>query len=80
MHILLASLYSLSHMHMHLSGDILAKSFKWIYAKCFLCRICPNIARRRLIREKQKEKLSQQSADETVRWQREHKIYSEKGN
>ncbi|KAG5673420.1 hypothetical protein PVAND_003469 [Polypedilum vanderplanki] len=40
-------------------GDILAKSFKWIYAKCCLCRVCPNIARRRLAREKHKEKLRQ---------------------
>ncbi|CAG9808943.1 unnamed protein product [Chironomus riparius] len=40
-------------------GDILAKSFKWIYAKCCLCRIFPNIARRRLAREKHKERLRQ---------------------
>uniref|UniRef100_A0A8D9AX77 TWiK family of potassium channels protein 7 n=1 Tax=Cacopsylla melanoneura TaxID=428564 RepID=A0A8D9AX77_9HEMI len=26
-------------------GDILAKSFKWIYAKCCLCRGCPTRAR-----------------------------------
>ncbi|KFB44015.1 AGAP004718-PA-like protein [Anopheles sinensis] len=28
-------------------GDILAKSFKWIYAKFCLCRVCPGVARRR---------------------------------
>lgn len=43
------------------SGDILAKSFKWIYAKCCLCRICPKIARRRLMREK--KKLRMQTVD-----------------
>ncbi|CRK91740.1 CLUMA_CG005373, isoform B [Clunio marinus] len=45
-------------------GDILAKSFKWIYAKCFLCRICPNIARRRLAREKHKERLRQNDGED----------------
>ncbi|CAO1441982.1 unnamed protein product [Diamesa serratosioi] len=38
-------------------GDILAKSFKWIYAKCCLCRICPKIARRRMMRERRKLRL-----------------------
>lgn len=37
-------------------GDILAKSFKWIYAKVFLCRICPGVTRRRALRERRKEK------------------------
>ena len=40
-----------------LAGDILAKSFKWIYAKCCLCRICPKIARRRMMRERKKLRL-----------------------
>lgn len=35
-------------------GDILAKSFKWIYAKLFLCRICPGVAKRRAMRERRK--------------------------
>ncbi|XP_037826370.1 TWiK family of potassium channels protein 12-like [Lucilia sericata] len=35
-------------------GDVLAKSFKWIYSKVCLCRICPGVARRRLIRERRK--------------------------
>lgn len=35
-------------------GDILAKSFKWIYAKVFLCRICPGVAKRRALRERRK--------------------------
>lgn len=50
-----------------IAGDILAKSFKWIYAKCFLCRICPNIARRRLAREKHKEKLRQNNGEDPVK-------------
>lgn len=33
-------------------GDILAKSFKWIYAKVCLCRICPGVAKRRAKRER----------------------------
>lgn len=36
------------------SGDILAKSFKWIYAKVCLCRICPGLAKRRALRERRK--------------------------
>lgn len=35
-------------------GDVLAKSFKWIYSKVCLCRICPGVAKRRLIRERRK--------------------------
>lgn len=35
-------------------GDILAKSFKWIYAKLCLCRVCPGVARRRALRERRK--------------------------
>ncbi|XP_059620712.1 potassium channel subfamily K member 4-like isoform X2 [Phlebotomus argentipes] len=34
--------------------DILAKSFKWIYAKVCLCRICPGVTRRRAARERRK--------------------------
>lgn len=37
-------------------GDILAKSFKWIYAKVFLCHICPGVRRRRALREQRKER------------------------
>ncbi|XP_055326011.1 TWiK family of potassium channels protein 18 isoform X2 [Sitodiplosis mosellana] len=35
-------------------GDILAKSFKWIYAKVCLCRICPGVAKRRESRNRRK--------------------------
>ncbi|XP_049824836.1 TWiK family of potassium channels protein 7 isoform X2 [Aethina tumida] len=28
-------------------GDIMARSFKWIYANCCLCRWCPGVAKRR---------------------------------
>uniref|UniRef100_D3TPA4 Tandem pore domain K+ channel n=1 Tax=Glossina morsitans morsitans TaxID=37546 RepID=D3TPA4_GLOMM len=37
-------------------GDVLAKSFKWTYSKVCLCRICPGVAKRRLIRERRKLK------------------------
>ena len=39
-----------------LIGDILAKSFKWIYAKVCLCRICPGVAKRRAMRERRKQR------------------------
>lgn len=35
-------------------GDIMAKSFKWIYAKVCLCRICPGVAKRRETRTRRK--------------------------
>lgn len=35
-------------------GDVLAKSFKWLYSKLCLCRICPGVARRRILRERRK--------------------------
>lgn len=35
-------------------GDIMAKSFKWIYAKVCLCRICPGVAKRREARTRRK--------------------------
>jgi len=35
-------------------GDVLAKSFKWVYSKVCLCRICPGVAKRRIIRERRK--------------------------
>lgn len=38
----------------HIPGDIMAKSFKWIYAKVCLCRICPGVARRRASRKRRK--------------------------
>lgn len=40
-------------------GDIMARSFKWIYANCCLCRWCPGVAKRRALRKiKREEKLS----------------------
>lgn len=32
----------------------MAKSFKWIYAKVCLCRICPGVAKRRETRTRRK--------------------------
>ncbi|XP_056633473.1 potassium channel subfamily K member 18 [Diorhabda sublineata] len=40
-------------------GDIMARSFKWIYAKCCLCRCCPGVARRRAIRALRREESMQ---------------------
>lgn len=44
-------------------GDILAKSFKWIYAKVCLCRICPGVAKRRALRERRKQQAQRIGAD-----------------
>lgn len=44
-------------------GDILAKSFKWIYAKVCLCRICPGVAKRRALRERRKLQAQRTGAD-----------------
>lgn len=35
-------------------GDILAKSFKWFYAKICLCQVCPGVSRRRALRARRK--------------------------
>lgn len=45
-------------------GDILAKSFKWIYAKVCLCRICPGVAKRREIRNRRKIRAMQRQLNE----------------
>ncbi|CAG9815174.1 unnamed protein product [Phaedon cochleariae] len=36
-------------------GDIMARSFKWVYANCCLCRWCPGVARRRALRKVRRE-------------------------
>ncbi|XP_063930178.1 potassium channel subfamily K member 9 isoform X2 [Zophobas morio] len=38
-------------------GDIMARSFKWIYANCCLCRWCPGVAKRRAERKRLREQL-----------------------
>lgn len=50
-------------------GDIMAKSFKWIYARICLCRICPGVAKRRAVRARRKHRAltRQQSSIEGVR-------------
>lgn len=35
-------------------GDIMARSFKWLYATCCLCRGCPGVSKRRAERRKRK--------------------------
>lgn len=45
-------------------GDILAKSFKWIYAKVCLCRICPGVAKRREARNRRKIRALQRQLNE----------------
>lgn len=45
-------------------GDILAKSFKWIYAKVCLCRICPGVAKRREARNRRKMRALQRQLNE----------------
>ncbi|KAL3270713.1 hypothetical protein HHI36_021241 [Cryptolaemus montrouzieri] len=45
-------------------GDIMARSFKWIYANICLCRWCPGVATRRAERKKKADKLRYYSDDE----------------
>lgn len=45
-------------------GDIMAKSFKWIYAKVCLCRICPGVAKRREARNRRKIRTMQRQLRE----------------
>ncbi|CAG9861990.1 unnamed protein product [Phyllotreta striolata] len=47
-------------------GDIMARSFKWIYAKCCLCRCCPGVAKRRALRKIRREKRMQMDYDSDV--------------
>ncbi|XP_044738473.1 TWiK family of potassium channels protein 18 [Chrysoperla carnea] len=41
-------------------GDIMARSFKWTYAKCCLCRWCPSVTRRRAERRKRRRRMQLQ--------------------
>ncbi|XP_034236079.1 TWiK family of potassium channels protein 18 [Thrips palmi] len=45
-------------------GDILAKSFKWTYAKLWLCKGCPGARRRRLARAMQHGNMSEAEEEE----------------
>ncbi|XP_031638321.1 TWiK family of potassium channels protein 18 [Contarinia nasturtii] len=45
-------------------GDIMAKSFKWIYAKVCLCRICPGVAKRREARNRRKMRALQRQLNQ----------------
>lgn len=45
-------------------GDIMAKSFKWIYAKVCLCRICPGVAKRREARMRRKIRALQRQLND----------------
>lgn len=45
-------------------GDIMAKSFKWIYAKVCLCRICPGVAKRRESRNRRKLRAIERQLNE----------------
>nr|XP_022907832.1 TWiK family of potassium channels protein 18-like [Onthophagus taurus] len=38
-------------------GDIMARSFKWLYATCCLCKGCPSVSQRRLEREKRRREV-----------------------
>lgn len=35
-------------------GDIMARSFKWLYAKLCLCRCCPGVAKKREERQRRR--------------------------
>lgn len=51
-------------------GDIMARSFKWLYAKCCLCRGCPGVSRKRAERKKHRQAQIFMEYDETSNsWQ-----------
>ncbi|XP_044764164.1 potassium channel subfamily K member 18 isoform X2 [Coccinella septempunctata] len=45
-------------------GDIMAKSFKWIYANVCLCRWCPGVASRRAERKRRADRMIYYSYEE----------------
>lgn len=36
-------------------GDIMARSFKWTYARCCLCQWCPSVTRKRADRRRRRK-------------------------
>lgn len=44
-------------------GDIMARSFKWVYANCCLCRWCPGVAKRRALRRFKREQKINMTLD-----------------
>lgn len=36
-------------------GDIMARSFKWLYAKCCLCKGCPGVSQKRAERRRHRQ-------------------------
>lgn len=53
-------------------GDILAKSFKWVYAKLCLCRVCPGVVQRRAIRERRKTRDFRLNPDDVANLRLKH--------
>ncbi|EFA08415.2 TWiK family of potassium channels protein 7-like Protein [Tribolium castaneum] len=45
-------------------GDIMARSFKWVYANCCLCRWCPGVAKRRAERKRERARLEEGEEEE----------------
>lgn len=45
-------------------GDIMAKSFKWVYARLCLCRICPKVAKKRESRLRRKLRALQRQMND----------------
>lgn len=45
-------------------GDIMAKSFKWVYARLCLCRICPKVAKKREARLRRKLRAMQRQMND----------------
>lgn len=45
-------------------GDIMAKSFKWVYARLFLCRLCPKVAKKREARLRRKLRALQRQMND----------------
>lgn len=47
-------------------GDIMAKSFKWVYARLCLCRICPKVAKKREARLRRKLRSLQRQMNDAI--------------
>lgn len=60
-------------------GDVMARSFKWIYANFCLCRWCPGVARRRAER-KQRRAIQMQRYDDEEEAEEEQEEESESGD
>lgn len=60
-------------------GDIMARSFKWLYATCYLCKGCPNVSKRRAERRQSRRRMEEYEMEEypdnPVKYDEGHRYY-----